>query len=599
MKIRDIIRNKTDLPKVVLESAQNKLLRLAENDSGSGISDPMESSVSRPLSRLPGDLLLSQIEKDFLSTATAIILITDRNGSVEGYVQKEDLEYFNIYCRNGFPEIILDALDVGIIAADKNGRIFFANHAYEELLGIPINKVAGRNIFRIEPESDLCSALRTGKDITNSAKFIKSVERYVSLRIHVYRNPSGLSTDQNIQGGTGLEPSEVGEESPVLGAVSFFTDVTKLESLNTEIERMSGMVDDFRRQLEENYCSTGVITRNRTFLNLMEQATIAAKTDVPVLIRGENGVGKEVIARYIHKMSRRSTMPMIVVNCASIPETLIESELFGYEEGAFTGAKRGGRMGKFEIANHGTIFLDEIGDMPVALQSRLLRVIQNGEIEKIGRQKNIPVDVRIIAATNQPLENMIKEKTFREDLFFRLNVICLKIPPLRDRREDIPLLAKHFLHEFCKKYDREKEISSSGYERLMEQDWNGNVRELQNCIERAVILSPDKIMNFEEFESGERDFLNEANTRRVADERMPVLDPVNPLKKKYSHEDNRNKSVFYEGFSLSDAMAEYEQKLLRDALIQAEGNRPETIRILGISRRTFYRKCAQYGILHE
>ena len=199
MKIRDIIRNKTDLPKVVLESAQNKLLRLAENDSGSGISDPMESSVSRPLSRLPGDLLVSQIEKDFLSTATAIILITDRNGSVEGYVQKEDLEYFNIYCRNGFPEIILDALDVGIIAADKNGRIFFANHAYEELLGIPINKVAGRNIFRIEPESDLCSALRTGKDITNSAKFIKSVERYVSLRIHVYRNPSGLSTDQNIQ----------------------------------------------------------------------------------------------------------------------------------------------------------------------------------------------------------------------------------------------------------------------------------------------------------------------------------------------------------------------------------------------------------------
>ena len=269
---------------------------------------------------------------------------------------------------------------------------------------------------------------------------------------------------------------------------------------------------------------------------------------------------------------------MVVVNCSSIPETLIESELFGYEEGSFTGAKKGGRMGKFELANHGTIFLDEIGDMPIALQSRLLRVIENGEIEKIGRQKSIPVDVRIIAATNQPLEKMIREKQFRMDLFYRLNVISMSIPALRERKEDIPVLADYFLREFCSKYDRNRSISERGYSRLVEREWLGNVRELRNCVERAVILSEGKTLDFKDLAPAEA---KESDATGMADSA-----------------DGKEWTALSD-MRLEEALAACEESCIKRALKESGGNRAEAIGKLGISRRTFYRKCAQYGILEK
>ena len=393
------------------------------------------------------------------------------------------------------------------------------------------------------------------KGIVNPWKFIKSVNHVVSLSIY----PLIWKGDFH-------------------GAVSLFTDVTKLDSLNSEIERMNGMVDELRQQLDDNVQKTGIVTRDRRFLKLLEQAAVAARTNVPVLIRGENGVGKELVARYIHSCSERKDRPMVVVNCSSIPETLIESELFGYEEGSFTGAKKGGRMGKFELANHGTIFLDEIGDMPIALQSRLLRVIENGEIEKIGRQKSIPVDVRIIAATNQPLEKMIREKQFRMDLFFRLNVISLSIPALRDRREDIPVLADFFLREFSAKYGRERTISEKGYYRLSAHEWSGNVRELRNCIERAVILSEGEALDFKDLVSAEAKV---SETAGMADSATGT------------------EWTAFSEMKLEEALAAFEESCIRQALKESGGNRAEAIRRLGISRRTFYRKCAQYGILEK
>ena len=195
--------------------------------------------------------------------------------------------------------------------------------------------------------------------------------------------------------------------------------------LGQEIEKANEIAMSYKRQAEaeQELSKLEIIGKSPSFLRSVSQALIVAKTEAPVLIKGENGAGKEVIAKAIHSNSERKDRPMIMVNCAAIPENLIESELFGYEEGSFTGAKSGGRMGKFELASGGTLFLDEIGDMPIAMQSKLLRVLQNGEIEKIGRQKNIPVDIRLIAATNQPLEKMIKEKKFRQDLYFRLNIV--------------------------------------------------------------------------------------------------------------------------------------------------------------------------------
>ena len=508
-----------------------------------------------PSSVLPGSLRISSVEESFFESAPLIIKVRNDEENLAGEVRKEDLRFFADHCANWFGDIVLDSLEVGIIAANEDGRIFYVNHAYEELLGVPVRKVVGRNIMKIEPESDLSEAIKKKKSIVNPRKHIKSVNRTVSLRI---------------------QPLVWKEEFH--GAVSLFTDVTTLDSLNTEIERMNVMVDELRQQLDDNVQKTGIVTRDRHFLKLLEQAAVAARTNVPVLIRGENGVGKELVARYIHSCSERKDRPMVIVNCSSIPESLIESELFGYEEGSFTGAKKGGRMGKFELANHGTIFLDEIGDMPIALQSRLLRVIENGEIEKIGRQKNIPVDVRIIAATNQPLEKMIQEKRFRMDLFYRLNVISMSIPALRDRKEDIPVLADYFLREFCGKYGRERSISERGYKRLVEHEWRGNVRELRNCVERAVILSEGEALDFKDLAQPEA---KEGNAGGKAD---PAV---------------RMEWTALSEMKLEEALSAFEESCIRQALAESGGNRAEAIRRLGLSRRTFYRKCAQYGILEK
>ena len=508
-----------------------------------------------PSSVLPGSLRISSVEESFFESAPLIIKVRNDEENLAGEVRKEDLRFFADHCTNWFGDIVLDSLEVGIIAANEDGRIFYVNHAYEELLGVPVRKVVGRNIMKIEPESDLSEAIKKKKSIVNPRKHIKSVNRTVSLRI---------------------QPLVWKEEFH--GAVSLFTDVTTLDSLNTEIERMNVMVDELRQQLDDNVQKTGIVTRDRHFLKLLEQAAVAARTNVPVLIRGENGVGKELVARYIHSCSERKDRPMVIVNCSSIPESLIESELFGYEEGSFTGAKKGGRMGKFELANHGTIFLDEIGDMPIALQSRLLRVIENGEIEKIGRQKNIPVDVRIIAATNQPLEKMIQEKRFRMDLFYRLNVISMSIPALRDRKEDIPVLADYFLREFCGKYGRERSISERGYKRLVEHEWRGNVRELRNCVERAVILSEGETVDFKDLAQPEA---KEGNAGGKAD---PAV---------------RMEWTALSEMKLEEALSAFEESCIRQALAESGGNRAEAIRRLGLSRRTFYRKCAQYGILEK
>lgn len=548
-----------------------------ESEKG-GTGAPSDSRSS--FEPLNGDMQISLLDAAVLEEAPQELAVADPGGGPSGIVRKKDLLYFLQFReRTGLLESVMDRLDVGIIAADRDGRIFYANQAYEKLLGVPVYKVAGRNIFRIEPDSDLCEALRTGRNIVNESKYVKSVKRYVSLHIHVLRDE---------------------QEKKLLGAVSVFTDVTRIRSLHTEIARMSGMVDEFRQQLEETYRDTGVITRDRDFMKLMKQAEVAARTDVPILIRGENGVGKEVVARFIHKVSGRKDQPLVVVNCASIPESLIESELFGYEEGAFTGAKRGGKMGKFELANHGTIFLDEIGDMPVSLQPRLLRVIQNGEIEKIGRQRTVPVDVRIIAATNQPLEELIREKRFREDLFFRLNVISLSIPALRNRPEDIPLLAEHFLREFTAKYtvpgQPEKKISARGYRRLMQHRWSGNVRELQNCIERAVILGTEEVLDFEELAAPAPGAGEESRTG-TGPETSPGPEP----ERGHGSESQTGHSESETSLStaLPEAMAQYESRLIREALQACGGNRQEAVQRLGISRRSFYRKCAEYGLLEK
>lgn len=233
---------------------------------------------------------------------------------------------------------------------------------------------------------------------------------------------------------------------------------------------------------------------------LVSQAKIAAQHASNVLITGESGTGKEMFARLIHTSSPRSAKPFIAVNCAAIPESLMESELFGYEEGAFTGARKGGKIGKIQLANHGTFFLDEIGDMPLYLQAKLLRVLNDKKVERIGNSSTslINVDVRIIAATNQNLEEMIERKEFREDLYYRLNVVPLRLPPLRERPDDIPFLIQHFINKYNKILGKEiRSASASVMELMMEYQWPGNVRELENCIEYMMTFEKTQVLSLE------------------------------------------------------------------------------------------------------
>lgn len=304
-------------------------------------------------------------------------------------------------------------------------------------------------------------------------------------------------------------------------------------------------------------------------MDICKDTAKIALSQASVLISGESGTGKELIARAIHYNSRRAKGPFIKVNCAALPESLLESELFGHEKGAFTGAQTL-RQGLFERANEGTLLLDEIGEMPLVLQAKLLRILQEREFERIGGHQTIKVDIRIIAATNRDLQAMVKESTFREDLFYRLNVIHLILPPLRDRREDISLLANHFLQKFSSENQRDIiDIDPMAMSLLTAWSWPGNIRELSNVIERAVVMNSGPIIFSEDLPPQIRQPVCNAGEAKTA--------PVG----------ERN---------LKEEIKRVEKRIIMEVLEQQEGNRTRTALMLGISRRALMYKLQEYGI---
>lgn len=495
---------------------------------------------------LPSQLHVHDLTPATLSGHGETVYISGPDGCCFGKLQRELLEYLYLRQRKNDLLQILDCIQDGIIAVDADGRIFYLNPAYTRILNVAPRKILGRRIQDVEPGSLLAQTLLTHKATEDGARMVASLNRYVSTRIF-----------------------PLFEGTAFTGAAALFRDLTELHDLNSEMEKMTSIVGEYSKQLMNlsTVRSMGIITQDRAYLNTLDQAAVVARTDVPVLIRGENGVGKEVLANYIHQCSARKDFPLITVNCAAIPAELLESELFGYEEGSFTGALKGGMKGKFELADKGTIFLDEIGDMPLTMQSKLLRVIQSGELEKVGRQKNLKVDTRIIAATNQPLDQLIEEKLFRQDLYFRLNTFTLCIPPLRERPGDIILLADHFVKHFNHKYHKSMRPSAEAYARLQRQSWPGNVRQLQGCVERAVILEEERLL----FDP------------------LPQAAPLPPA---------AQPEALPPG-SLHELLWAYEDQLLRQALSESSGSRAQAIQRLGLSRRTFYRKCAEHGLTRE
>lgn len=316
-----------------------------------------------------------------------------------------------------------------------------------------------------------------------------------------------------------------------------------------------------------------IIGKSRSIKKILDLVNKLSKTDSTVLIMGESGTGKELVARLIHSKSLRANKPFVPVNCAAIPSELLESELFGHEKGAFTGAFYS-RPGRFELANEGTIFLDEIGDMPIQLQVKILRVIQEKSFERIGSSKAVNVDVRIIAATNKNLENEVKEGKFREDLFWRLNVVPLTIPPLRERKEDIPLLCDYFIERFSRKFGFRLEIEKEVFEIFLEYDWPGNVRELENIIERLYVLSDNGHISLDEIPENIR-----FREKRIKDNLSP--DDFNP---------------FAPEIDLNELLMEYEKKLILHALNVNKWIKSRAAKYLKINRTTLIEKMKRLGI---
>jgi len=442
---------------------------------------------------------------------------------------------------------ILENVQDAVLIIDAKGTIIYINKAYTEQFGILPEKLLGKDLNKIEPDAFAMQAVRTGKPIFNKVSYVKS-----------------LNIDTI---GITFPLFDVNHE--IVGGCTLFENVTKLLRVAQELEKTQEMTAYLQEQLNQKQLPSSFdsyICNNAGMKEVIQLALKVAKTDSTVLIRGESGVGKEVLAKCIHAESKRLDSPMIKVNCASIPETLLESELFGYEEGAFTGAKKGGKIGKFELAHKGTIFLDEIGDMSFNMQAKLLRVLQEREMERVGGTKTIELDIRVIAATNRDLEQMIEAGTFRSDLYYRLNVVPLLIPPLRERYEDIMPLTRLFLDNLS---DEEIGIRPNVKKILRSYEWPGNIRELQNVIEHAYIVR---------------------NGRNIEVSDLPKY-----LRPAYSGAG----SYYNETTNLKAAVELLERDMIQETLERCQGNKSRAIKELGISRKAFYEKIAKYNLYEK
>jgi len=367
---------------------------------------------------------------------------------------------------------------------------------------------------------------------------------------------------------------ETAVRSTKLGAYDFVEKPLSLEKLLLTIQNALGM----QRLREENETLRGAVLQGHEMIGaspamntLRDQVRLVAPTTATVLITGENGTGKELVARSIHHFSNRQEKPFVEINCAAIPDELIESELFGHERGAFTGAVAQ-KKGKFDLADGGTIFLDEIGDMSLRTQAKVLRILQERKFERVGGTRTIEVDVRVVAATNKVLAEEIKNGIFREDLYYRLNVVPFRVPPLREHREDVPLLIEYFLEQFCRKEGRErKQLVPEAVTLLQQYDWPGNVRELKNIIERLVIMTPGRTISCDQLPDYLRGDAHRVDAGTRIDSMMGLA-------------------------SLREAREEFERKFILQKLEEFGWNISRTAESIELERSNLHRKIKSYGI---
>lgn len=444
----------------------------------------------------------------------------------------------------------IDSSFDGIYITDSEGRTLHVNRAYERITGLRAGDLLGKTMTElvgagVYDESVSLRVLKSGRIETIIQK-VRDTKTIVVTGNPVF--------------------DDIGR---IWRVVTNVRDVTELRRLQQELERMAELQQEYRREIDtlrRNMNDTErIIIRSKKMKEVYDQAMRVAQVDSSVLITGESGTGKEVIAELIHSGSPRHAGPFIKISCAAIPEQLLESELFGYTPGAFTGALRTGKIGVFETANGGTLFLDEIGEMPLGLQAKLLRVLQERAIMQVGGVRSFPIDVRIIAATNRNLEEMIQCKQFRSDLFYRLNVVPLTIPPLHERQEAIFDFIYHFLGRYNQKYGLSKQIETEALDLLIAARWPGNVRQLGNTLERLVVMARGDVITREEVQA----------TLTAAPQATACQDVSQDLK-------------------LSRIVEEAEKIALINAL-KTHGSTRAAARVLGINQSTVVRKAKRYG----
>jgi TyrR family helix-turn-helix protein len=365
---------------------------------------------------------------------------------------------------------ILDSISDAVFIDSKDGIALWCNKACYDLYKVLPEEIYGKHVSQLEKD---------GVFTPSVASLVIEQQKGVTI-IHENKDGKRLLS-------TGIPIFD--SSNNMTKIVTTSRDITELVNLQHQLESVQNTLDDFR--LLEKFSSDGVIANSHQMFNVLQLTKRLSDVDSTVLITGESGVGKGVIANLLHQNGGRKNKPFVKINCGAIPDALIESELFGYERGAFTGSRAEGKKGLFETAQNGTIFLDEISELPLNLQVKLLQVIQEREITRVGGVKSTPIDVRIISATNKDLLELVNEKKFRADLYYRLNVVPINIPPLRERYEDIIPLIQHSLREYNKKINSNKEIDSNTMAILLKYDWPGNVRELENIVERLVITTKE------------------------------------------------------------------------------------------------------------
>ena len=444
----------------------------------------------------------------------------------------------------------------GLIIVDKDGKI--VKFKYEKFLDVKEEDVIGKHVTEVMENTRLHIVLKTGTPEIGDVQNIKG-HNVLTSRIPIIRG---------------------GEVVGAVGTI-LFKDILEVKHLADHLEQMKQHVKKYKQELKRlnlaKYSFEQILTVDPHMLNLIEMAKRAAEGNVSVYIEGQSGTGKEYFAHAIHEASLRRYGPFVRINCASIPKDLFESELFGYEPGAFTGASTHGRLGKFELANGGTIFLDELSAMPYEMQAKLLRVIEERELERVGGNQRIQLDVRFISASNEALHEAVKSGRFRSDLYYRLNVVHLKLPPLSERRRDILFLADHFLELFSKERSQKPAGFSEAAKAVLENyTWPGNVRELRNVIESAVNLA-----NHAFIEDIDLPKWIQENTAQVAIKPIPEL---------------LSEAAGDQHLDLYGLMDRFEREVILKALSDAEGNRTEAAKRLGIHRTALYKKMAKLGL---